>query len=74
MGRFGRGVMYLNWAARWTLVMVGGLLFAAILFGMSINADSSDAGLMRGFGLIFLGAGLLGAYVTYLNFRKKRAV
>ncbi|MGQ9588652.1 MAG: hypothetical protein ACUVT7_09790 [Thermoplasmata archaeon] len=73
MGGFGKAYMYLTWAAGWILVMVFGLLSAIILLGMSVSAESSDAGLMRGLGILFLGAGLLGIYVTYLNFRRRKA-
>jgi len=73
MGRFGKGVMHLDWAINWALLMIFGLLSGVVLLGMSVGADSSDAGLMRGMGLLFVAAGLLGTYVTYLNLRKRRA-
>jgi hypothetical protein len=72
MGSFGRKWMYFSWAVRWLSLMVFGLLSGAIILGVSVSAERSDAGLLRALGLMCLGLGLLGAYVTYLNFRKKK--
>ena len=74
IGSFGRMWMYLSWAVRWLFLMVFGLLFGVIMLGASVSAESSDSGLFGALGLMFLCLGLFGAYVTYLNFRKKKGV
>ena len=63
--------MHFDWAVRWMIIMVLGPFLGVVMLVLSLTIEDSDSGLMRAFGILFLGLGLLGGYMTYRNFSKK---
>lgn len=71
IGKFGRMVMYTDWAIRWILVAFVCFPVGIAMLIASFTSPSAYAGLFLAMGLLLTGAGLLALYVTILNFRKQ---
>lgn len=53
--------------------MVGGLLLGSLMFYVSTQTLQYAAGLLWALGLLLFGLGLIGAFVTYINYRQRRS-